>query len=476
MGWPYVVELLRPLLNSTQLLFDLQQVTEIGRRLSGCLEAEAIAKQVTDALVQRFNCAFARIWLTEPNQTYLRLVASSGLYTHTDGDFARVPMGAYKVGKIAQNRVSFLSNALADEPWVKDREWAIANQIQGFAGYPLIAGDRVLGVLATFSQQAMAPEFLEVLQVLCLTTTIALDAALQVQRQSDSTRAIAPAAVALSDQLAALLAHTRLMLVGTERPLSAAMVYLMLHTAELLNQLQCRYCRLMYGPQEVALEAIAAYPQTPAAQTVVWPPQWEHGWVLTTWLGGTLQTQIDPATQVVEVLLKLPYPTCAIGMPVVVRSQWPLVRTVLTQLCCQAGLPLGAASQPGAIWLTDDVTEPPGANPVIWIQHRQGRSAPSHAKAVIDLWTEPDHLHQVIQQVAQGKTVTARRADLPQRLSDREQEVMVLLAQGLRDREIAKHLHISESTVKFHINNTLTKLNAKNRYQAVYEATVRQWI
>lgn len=68
-------------------------------------------------------------------------------------------MEAYKVGKIAQNRVPFLSNQLAGEPWVKDRDWAIANQIQGFAGYPLLAGDRLVGVLAAFSHNPIAPEF-----------------------------------------------------------------------------------------------------------------------------------------------------------------------------------------------------------------------------------------------------------------------------------------------------------------------------
>jgi hypothetical protein len=36
-----------------------------------------------------------------------------------------------------------LSNNLAEETWVKDRAWAIANQIRGFAGFPLIAGDRL---------------------------------------------------------------------------------------------------------------------------------------------------------------------------------------------------------------------------------------------------------------------------------------------------------------------------------------------
>jgi DNA-binding NarL/FixJ family response regulator len=40
-------------------------------------------------------------------------------------------------------------------------------------------------------------------------------------------------------------------------------------------------------------------------------------------------------------------------------------------------------------------------------------------------------------------------------------------AQGHRDRDIAHHLIISESTVKFHINNILKKLKAQTRYQAL---------
>ncbi|NMF85984.1 LuxR C-terminal-related transcriptional regulator, partial [Nodosilinea sp. P-1105] len=61
-------------------------------------------------------------------------------------------------------------------------------------------------------------------------------------------------------------------------------------------------------------------------------------------------------------------------------------------------------------------------------------------------------------------------------LSSREQQVMQLLAEGKRDRDIAQALYISESTVKFHINNSLAKLKAKNRYQGVYQATLRGWI
>lgn len=51
-------------------------------------------------------------------------------------------------------------------------------------------------------------------------------------------------------------------------------------------------------------------------------------------------------------------------------------------------------------------------------------------------------------------------------LSEREREVLVLLAQGASNREIATHLVITEGTVKNHVSNILGKLQAENRTQA----------
>ena len=53
-----------------------------------------------------------------------------------------------------------------------------------------------------------------------------------------------------------------------------------------------------------------------------------------------------------------------------------------------------------------------------------------------------------------------------QHLSEREREVLVLLAQGLSNREIAGRLSITEGTVKNHVSNILAKLQAENRTQA----------
>ena len=52
-------------------------------------------------------------------------------------------------------------------------------------------------------------------------------------------------------------------------------------------------------------------------------------------------------------------------------------------------------------------------------------------------------------------------------LTQREHDVLVKMADGLSNQEIAEHLFLSESTVKTHVSNILFKLDAKRRTQAV---------
>jgi DNA-binding NarL/FixJ family response regulator len=61
-------------------------------------------------------------------------------------------------------------------------------------------------------------------------------------------------------------------------------------------------------------------------------------------------------------------------------------------------------------------------------------------------------------------------------LTEREQEVLVLLAQGLPNKEIADALHVTERTVKFHVSAILGKLDAGNRTEAVTIAAQRGWV
>lgn len=53
------------------------------------------------------------------------------------------------------------------------------------------------------------------------------------------------------------------------------------------------------------------------------------------------------------------------------------------------------------------------------------------------------------------------------KISRKEQEVIILVSQGCRNREIAEKLSISEQTVKAHISNIFRKVNVNNRSQLV---------
>jgi DNA-binding NarL/FixJ family response regulator len=61
-------------------------------------------------------------------------------------------------------------------------------------------------------------------------------------------------------------------------------------------------------------------------------------------------------------------------------------------------------------------------------------------------------------------------------LSDRELEVLVLVARGLSNRQVATQLHISEATVKRHLANIYEKVGVGSRSDAVRTALAEQWI
>jgi DNA-binding NarL/FixJ family response regulator len=81
----------------------------------------------------------------------------------------------------------------------------------------------------------------------------------------------------------------------------------------------------------------------------------------------------------------------------------------------------------------------------------------------------PSVTRRVIQEVARHQRQAPRSPDLD-RLTQRELEVLRLLAEGLSNAEIAAKLHLSEATIKTHTSSVLSKLGLRDRVQAVIYA------
>ena len=76
--------------------------------------------------------------------------------------------------------------------------------------------------------------------------------------------------------------------------------------------------------------------------------------------------------------------------------------------------------------------------------------------------------------VVRAMRARARRSESG--LSEREEEVLALVARGLTNTSIATELHISLGTVKSHLTNIYRKLEVADRTRAVVEASNRGWL
>jgi LuxR family maltose regulon positive regulatory protein len=111
-----------------------------------------------------------------------------------------------------------------------------------------------------------------------------------------------------------------------------------------------------------------------------------------------------------------------------------------------------------------DVGEPLRQVLVLWLKNQRSN---------IDL-----RLYEYTQQVLSSfdvtwmpsRTTAAQPVGLPEPLSEREQEVLLLVAEGLTNQQIADRLVISVRTVKKHVENIHGKLGVQNRTQAANRA------
>ncbi|NJN70240.1 MAG: sigma 54-interacting transcriptional regulator [Nitrospira sp.] len=161
----------------------------ITLQMASSLDLQEVLTTITQGLVDELDAAFARIWLLGSgdlcatchkaadctNQARcLHLEASAGLYSNLNGEYRRIPLGALKIGKIAQGFGPMQTNDILGDDRLPNKQWMQDNGLRSFAGYPLKFRWELLGVIAMFGRRPLSSEEFERLAVFANQAAIAI--------------------------------------------------------------------------------------------------------------------------------------------------------------------------------------------------------------------------------------------------------------------------------------------------------------
>lgn len=161
----------------------------ITLEMAASLDIQKVLEAITVGLVDDLDAAFARIWLLGPGdlcdecykaadcanrERCLHLEYSAGMYTNLNGEFRRIPLGALKIGRIAQGWGPMCTNDVLNDERLPNKTWIKENGLRSFAGYPLKFREELLGVVAMFSRHAMTEEEFDLLAVFAHQAAIAI--------------------------------------------------------------------------------------------------------------------------------------------------------------------------------------------------------------------------------------------------------------------------------------------------------------
>ncbi len=166
-----------------------QILERITLQMASSLDLQLVLTTITQGLVEELDATFARIWLLGPgdlcpdcykaadctNHTQcLHLAVSTGLSRNLNGEYRRIPLGAVKIGEIAQGYGALYTNDILGDARLPNKQWMKDNGLRSFAGYPLTFRGDLLGVIAMFGRRPLTDEEFDQLSLFANSAAIAI--------------------------------------------------------------------------------------------------------------------------------------------------------------------------------------------------------------------------------------------------------------------------------------------------------------
>ncbi|TME58032.1 MAG: GAF domain-containing protein [Chloroflexi bacterium] len=118
---------------------------------------------IATALTGNLDFAAAQVWLLEASDGALWRRASHHVTRNAPPVPGRVERGMGEIGQVAELRVPIVTNDPANHRQLALNPWMSEEGIQAFAGFPMVVGDQLLGVLAIYHRRALDRNTIELL-------------------------------------------------------------------------------------------------------------------------------------------------------------------------------------------------------------------------------------------------------------------------------------------------------------------------
>lgn len=145
--------------NIEELLKERGRLAEFGAEINCALvgkgDLPALLDRCARVLVNRLETTSARIWTINAEKTTLEMRAGAGARLPHDEDYFKIPVGHRKIGTIAENRLPWLVDDLGKDSRFTDKAWIKRAKMRAFAGYPLIVGGELVGVMCVFARHRL---------------------------------------------------------------------------------------------------------------------------------------------------------------------------------------------------------------------------------------------------------------------------------------------------------------------------------
>jgi PAS domain S-box-containing protein len=157
----------------------------VGAALTESPTLHRALEACAEAMVGHLGGAIASIWVVNSKELVLERLATSGDGVENSDALERIPVGQYRIGRIAAEGIPRILDLTSDPPEPGDKDWARRQGMVAFAGHPLTVAGRTLGVIAMFSREPITGAALHAMSTVADAIALGVDRA----RAADSLRA-----------------------------------------------------------------------------------------------------------------------------------------------------------------------------------------------------------------------------------------------------------------------------------------------